>query len=118
MGGMAFAIDTSVSLALADWMHYVAANSVGFLTAFAFNYATAHRFVFRRSFSRREISASLPPVLMISLTGLALSDLLIILFHGVWNFSLLPAKVLTAVLAMIFNVGARLYLVYGSSSGD
>lgn len=118
IGALAFAIDTSASLVLAEWMHYVAANSAGFLTAFAFNYAAGHRYVFRRSFSRQEIAASLPPVLMISLAGLGLSDLLIILFHGVMNFSLLPAKIMTASLAMVFNLGARLYLVYGSSLDD
>lgn len=46
VGGIAFIVDASITMMLAKHIHYVAANTAGFIVANLVNFLLAHKWVF------------------------------------------------------------------------
>lgn len=116
VGGLAFLVDTTITLALAAFIHYLLANAVGFAIAFLVNFLLGHRIAFDQPFALASLRRALPGVLAISLSGLALSSGFMLLFHGTMALPLLPSKVATAGLVMMWNFGLRYSTVYREST--
>lgn len=112
VGAVAFLIDTGLTLLLAQALHYVAANTVGFFVANAVNFLLGHFWAFRDVTPGCSAARTYPLILAVSAVGLGLSDLLIYALVGLAGMALLPGKVVTAGLVMIWNFGARHYWIY------
>jgi putative flippase GtrA len=113
VGAAAFVVDLTLLVWLTgSGMHYLAANSLAFLAANLFNFAAAHRFVFASSARTRDWRALYLVVLVISLAGLAINDLLLWTASDLLGLALVPAKIVATALTLVWNFYARKRLAY------
>jgi putative flippase GtrA len=113
VGAGAFAVDLTLLVWLTDGgMHYLAANSLAFLVANLFNFAAAHRFVFGSSARTSDWRALYLVILLISVAGLAINDLLLYAASAVLGLPLVGAKVVATMVTLLWNFYARKRLAY------
>lgn len=111
-GFAAFGIDTVITLTGALFVHFLIANTLGFVIANAAQFVVVHRWVFGKRFETRSIVPLYLATLGISLAGLGLSTAIV--YGGVaWlGLSLFHAKVLAAGAGLMFNLSLRMATVY------
>ena len=112
VGAIAFLIDIALTIYLARFFHYVIANTLGFVVANLANFLLAHKWVFNHDFSRPQLARAYPPVFAVSIIGLLLSDLFIYIFIDMLGLDLIPGKVATTALVLIWNFYGRIIFVY------
>jgi putative flippase GtrA len=112
VGGIAFIIDTGITLVLAQHFHYVAANTAGFVVANGVNFLLAHKWVFHGKLEALELGRAYWPTLAVSIVGLLLSNLFMVLFVGLAGWHLLSAKILTTILVLAWNFFGRIKFIY------
>lgn len=115
VGVIAFGVDAGLTLWLALKMHYIVANTLGFLVANLVNFLLSHGLVFRRAYSMEALVRVYPSVLGISVLGLLLSDALIVVFVDIAGLTLAIAKVMTTGCVLFWNFLARVLIVYKAS---
>lgn len=115
MGSIAFVIDAGITLLLAKFIHYIAANTVGFIVANLVNFLLAHKWVFHGKPGATELSSAYLPVLVISVIGLLLSNLCMFALIGIAGLQLLPAKIFTTLIVLVWNFFGRIGFVYNKS---
>lgn len=115
VGGASFLIDFAITLLLVPYLHYLWANTLGFLIANAFNFLAGHRYVFKRPWHLADMARAYPAVLSVSVIGLILSNVLMYVFIEQMAMDLIPAKIVTTALVLIWNFSARLRFIYKSS---
>ena len=111
-GVMAFAVDLAVTLATLPLVHYLVANTLGFLVANAAQFVVAHTWVFGRSLRDRDVPRLYALTLGISSAGLAASNAIVWLGYGVMGAPLVPVKMAAALLVLLLNFGLRRALAY------
>ena len=116
-GVLAFAIDTSVTLALAQVIHYLAANTVGFLVANACQFVLAHRWVFGHTERRLSLPALYASTLSISALGLVASNAIVFAMVAGLHAALWQAKVAASLAGLALNFALRRRFVYRDSRG-
>lgn len=112
VGGIAFIVDAGITLALAKHIHYVAANTAGFVIANLVNFLLAHKWVFHGKLEPVNLGRAYLPTLLVSVMGLLLSNLFMVMFVGFAGWSLLPAKILTTMLVLVWNFFGRIKFIY------
>lgn len=112
VGGIAFIIDASITLMLAKYIHYVAANTVGFIFANLANFLLAHKWVFHGKLEPNELGRAYMATLVVSIIGLLLSNLCMIMFVDIAGWHLLPAKILSTIIVLVWNFLGRIKFIY------
>lgn len=112
VGSIAFIIDASITLMLAKYIHYVAANTVGFIVANLANFLLAHKWVFHGNLEPNELGRAYLTTLAVSIVGLLISNLCMIMFVDVAGWHLLPAKILTTIIVLVWNFLGRIKFIY------
>ena len=112
VGAIAFLIDIALTVYLARFFHYVIANTLGFVVANIANFLLAHKWVFNHDFTRPQLTRAYPPVFAVSIIGLLLSDLFIYIFVDMLGLDLIPGKVATTALVLIWSFYGRIVFVY------
>jgi putative flippase GtrA len=112
VGAMAFCIDFAVTLPAATVMHYVVANSIGFVVANLAQFLVAHGWVFGRPYRWRNLHVPYVATLAISALGLALSNAIV--YAGIeWaGIELAASKVVAAGVVLVSNFALRRLTVY------
>jgi putative flippase GtrA len=111
-GVMAFAIDLAVTLATLPWVHYLVANTLGFLVANAAQFVLAHIWVFGRSLRDSGVARLYLVTLAISTLGLAASNGIVWAGYGVLGAPMVPVKMAAAILVLALNFGLRRAIAY------
>lgn len=115
IGSIAFSIDASITLGLATFLNYIFANTVGFIVANFANFLLAHKWVFHGKLVRAELVNTYFPVLAISVIGLGLSNLSMYLLIEYVNMHILPAKIVTTLIVLVWNFFGRITFVYNKT---
>lgn len=111
-GLMAFAIDLAVTLASLPWVHYLLANTLGFLVANAAQFLVAHTWVFGRSLHDPGVGRLYMLTVAISTAGLGASNGIVWAGYGVLGVPLVPVKMAGAILVLVVNFGLRRVFAY------
>ncbi len=112
VGLICLVIDFGVTWLLLPSVHLLVANSIGFLVANAANFLLAHRWVFQSKVPSSQSVSTYMAVLLVSLVGLALSNLVVWVSISLWNAHFLIGKFLAASIGLIWNFGARKVWIY------
>jgi putative flippase GtrA len=113
VGAAAFVVDVALLVWLAEGgMHYLAANSIAFLAANLFNFAVAHRFVFASGARTSDWRTLYLVILVISVAGLAINDLLLYAATAALGLPLVAAKIVATMVTLLWNFHARKRLAY------
>jgi putative flippase GtrA len=115
VGGITFFIDAGITLGLATFLHYIVANTLGFAVANVVNFLLAHNWVFRGKLARADLVRTYFSVLAISVVGLLLSNLCMYLLIDHADMQLLPAKILTTLIVLVWNFFGRIAFVYNKA---
>ena len=112
VGAMAFAIDIVVTLSAATVMHYLVANSIGFVIANVAQFLVAHGWVFRRPYEWSRLPLIYVATFAISALGLALSNGIV--YAGIeWaGVGLAASKVVASGVVLVSNFALRRLTVY------
>ena len=111
-GAMAFVTDMAVTLATVPFMHYLLANTLGFVVANAAQFAVAHTWVVGRSFADEDLLRIYLTTLAISGLGLAVSDGIVFVGVGVAGVPLVLSKVAAAGIVLVLNFSLRRVTAY------
>jgi putative flippase GtrA len=112
VGLVCLVIDFGVTWLLLPALHLLLANSIGFLVANVANFLLAHRWVFQSKVPSSQSANTYMAVLVVSLVGLALSDLIVWVTLSLWDAPFLIGKFLAASIALVWNFGARKVWIY------
>lgn len=112
VGGIAFIFDTWITLILAKITHYVVANTIGFIVANIINFFLAHKWVFHGNLEPKELGRAYLATLIVSIIGLLLSNLCMMTFVDIVGLELLSAKILSAIVVLVWNFSGRMKLIY------
>ncbi len=112
VGLICMVIDFGVTWLLLPSVHLLVANSIGFLVANAANFLLAHRWVFQSKVPSSQSVSTYMAVLLVSLVGLALSNLVVWVSISLWGAHFLIGKFLAASIGLIWNFGARKIWIY------
>lgn len=112
LGVFAFLIDLGVTLAASRVMHYLIANSLGFIVANAVQFLVAHTWVFRRSLGEDTLLVTYGKTLGISLAGIAASDGMVFLMVAGVGLPLVGAKFVASGVVLALNFALRRAYVY------
>ncbi len=112
VGLICLVIDFGVTWLLLPSLHLLLANSIGFLVANVANFLLAHRWVFQSDVPSSQSVSTYMAVLLVSLVGLALSNLVVWVSISLWNAHFLIGKFLAASIGLIWNFGARKVWIY------
>jgi putative flippase GtrA len=105
------ALDVAITLAAAQVMNYLVANTIGFLVANLVQFFVAHTWVFRRDLTADAVARLYVPTLMISAVGLAASNAIVFALVRL-GWALLFAKLAASAFGLAFNFALRLRLIY------
>jgi putative flippase GtrA len=111
-GVFAFLVDLAITLALSRAVHYLVANSAGFVVANFLQFLIVHQWVFRQSFKGKRVFSLYLATLAISLLGLVSSNVFVYIGVDLLGFSLAVAKAITAVIVLGINYSLRVASVY------
>lgn len=104
---VALAVDMTILLFAANFVHYLWAATLGFFLGAVTSYLLSVRWVFRHrrlaAFPKTEFAA----YALVGVVGLAINNLAIYAAVEEAGFSLLAAKAMAAVLTFSFNFGVR-----------
>lgn len=113
-GGAGFLVDFSALYICRDILgfHYLLAAAIGFILGLVFVYIASNRWVFetRKLEHRRFIEFSI--FALIGVIGLGLTMLFMWVFVDLVSLHYLVAKVFTTGLVLIWNFGARRFILY------
>ena len=113
-GGAGFLVDFSALYICRDilGLHYLPASAIGFILGLVFVYIASNRWVFeaRKLEHRRVIEFSV--FALIGVIGLGLTMLFMWVFVDLVSLHYLVAKVFTTGLVLIWNFGARRFILY------
>lgn len=112
VGLICLVIDFGVTWLLLPSLHLLLANSIGFLVANVANFLLAHRWVFQSKVPSSQSVSTYMAVLLVSLVGLALSNLVVWVSISLWDAHFLIGKFLAASIGLIWNFGARKVWIY------
>jgi putative flippase GtrA len=112
VGLICLVIDFGVTWLLLPSLHLLLANSIGFLVANVANFLLAHRWVFQSDVPSSQSVNTYMAVLLVSLVGLALSNLVVWVSISLWDAHFLIGKFLAASIGLIWNFGARKIWIY------
>lgn len=112
VGAVAFAVDLSCLLALADHMPLLAANTIAFLVANAVNFVLGHVWVFGRPLLGLGIARQYAAVLGVSIVGLAINDALVWGGVVVAGLDIVVSKIIATGVVMAWNFLARSLWIY------
>lgn len=115
VGSITFFIDAAITLSLATVLHYIVANTMGFIVANFANFLLAHKWVFRGKLERSDLVSTYFSVLAISVIGLLLSNLSMYILIDHANVQLLPAKIVTTLIVLVWNFFGRIAFVYNKA---
>lgn len=105
-------IDFAVTLAAALAMHYLVANTLGFVVANAVQFVANHRWVFGRKLVASELPRLYLLTFGISVFALAASNAIVYAGVAVLGIHLVYAKVLSAPFVLALNFGMRRAFAY------
>ena len=111
-GVFAFLVDLVITLALARAVHYLIANSAGFVVANFLQFLIVHQWVFRQPFKGKKVFSLYLATFAISLLGLFSSNVLVYIGVEVLSLSLAIAKAITAIIVLGINYSLRVAIVY------
>jgi putative flippase GtrA len=112
VGLICLVVDFGVTWLLLPSLHLLLANSIGFLVANVANFLLAHRWVFQSDVPSSQSVHTYMAVLLVSLVGLALSNLVVWMSISLWDAHFLIGKFLAASIGLIWNFGARKIWIY------
>ena len=112
VGTIAFAIDLGLLLTLAPLMALLAANTLAFIVANAANFVLGHIWVYGRSLRDPDLARHYTAVLLASVVGLAINDLVVWVGVVVIGASLVVSKVAATAVALAWNFAARALWIY------
>lgn len=94
-------------------MPLILANTIAFLVANGINFLVAHLWVFKRTLKDVNLSQKYIAVLLVSLVGLALND--VIVWGGVivLETGIVVTKIIATAVAWLWNYQARAVWIYG-----
>jgi len=103
VGGLCFIVDYGIMVALKEFLgvHYLIATGVGFAVSVVLNYILCVVWAFKGV--ERTNKVVMAAFFMTSLVGLGLNELFMWIFVDLIHISYLIAKIITAVLVMIWN---------------
>ena len=110
-GVFAFLVDLVITLALSKAVHYLIANSVGFVVANFLQFLVVHQWVFRQPFKEKKVFSLYLATFAISLLGLLSSNVFVYFGVEVLGLSLAIAKAITAVIVLGINYSLRVVSV-------
>jgi putative flippase GtrA len=118
VGGIAAVIDTGVFMLFSSGvgMHYIAAQTAGFIAGITANYLLSTLWIFERSRGR---TSEISLFLATGVIGLLLSYALLWLLIDILSFTLfgnLAAKIATVGIVFIWNFGSRKLFVFKKDS--
>ncbi|MCL2342471.1 MAG: GtrA family protein [Firmicutes bacterium] len=110
VGGIAFVVDYSVLLLLNKkfGLYYQYASLISFTVSFIVNYFLSMRFVFNRAGDHKDLIA----FLITGLIGLALNQVLLLLFTDGLRVDIAIGKPIVTVIVFIFNFAGRRLWIY------
>jgi putative flippase GtrA len=112
VGTIAFAIDLGLLLVLAPLVPLLAANTLAFIVANAANFVLGHAWVFGRSLRDPDLARHYTAVLVVSVVGLAINDLVVWAGVVVAGAGLIVPKVAATAVALAWNFAARARWIY------
>lgn len=111
-GAFAFLVDLVITLVLSRAVHYLIANSAGFVVANFLQFLVVHQWVFRQPFKGKNVISLYLATFAISLLGLFSSNVFVYLGVEVLGLSLAIAKAITAIMVLGINYSLRVVSVY------
>lgn len=113
VGGCSFLIDFGVYCLLeAVGLHYLVAGVIAFIVSFAFNFFVSRILIFRTTAAEKANARELLGVAAISVTGLALTELLLYLGTDILLIDFRLSKIIASILVLFWNYAARKLFVY------
>ena len=112
VSGAAFVVDVGLLLLLSDSMPLLIANSIAFLVANIAQFFVAHIWVFNAKLSDPRLVRTYMLVVLISIIGLLINDLVVWVSVVALGIGLVAAKLLATVVAWSWNYQARKKWIY------
>lgn len=111
VGGTAFVADAAALWLLSLVMHYLIAAGTAFVVGLLVNYALSKLFVFIDNSIKATVEFVVYAV--IGIIGLGITELLMYLFTEKAGIYFMLSKIITAVIVLVWNFGARKVILYG-----
>ena len=110
VGGTAFVFDAASLWALSFLMHYLIAAAAAFIIGLLINFFLSRLFVF----TGNNVNAVIEFVVyaVIGELGLGITELLMYIFTEKAGFYFMFSKIVTAIIVLIWNFGARKIILY------
>lgn len=114
VGGLSFVVDAAVLFILNTWldMHYMVATIFGFMVGLTVNYLLSIWFVFNGETKKTSKTAEFVVFAVISIGGLALTELLMWIGVDLLNMIVIVAKIIAAAIVLIWNYGMKKVILY------
>jgi putative flippase GtrA len=93
-------------------VHYLAANTMAFITANVFNFLAGHYLIFNKKSKLKKLFHTYVAVLLISVVGLLINNGALYVSVDFAALHLYMGKVLATLTAFLWNFGARKRWVY------
>ena len=113
-GGVGFLIDYSILALFYEvcGCHYLLSSAMGFVCGLIFVYVASNRWVFSNRKMQHHQVVEFVIFSIIGLVGLLLTMLFMWLFTDVCAIHVLISKLLTTALVLMWNFGARKFILY------
>ena len=115
VGILAAIVDFSITWICHFYVHIVVANTLGFFFATVINFYFAHHWVFQETLDQTKFKKYFPRVLVISMIGLVISNLIVWSLIDQLGMSFLLGKIVAAITTLIWNYGARRLFIYNKT---
>lgn len=113
VGGSAFVVDFgSYCLLGLLGVHYLAAGMLSFIAGFAFNFCVSRLMIFKATATEKANAKELLAVLLISLIGLLLTEVLLLLGTEAMQMDYRISKIIASIIVLFWNYFARKKFVY------
>ena len=113
VGGFAFLVDYGLLVLLTEvcGLHYLVSATISFIAGLVVNYLLSTSWIFRKSKLENKW-AEFAIFAVIGVVGLVLNNLLLYLFTDLAHIHYMISKLLTTALVMIWNFGARKFILF------
>ena len=113
VGGLAFLVDYGLLVFFTEvvGLHYLISATISFIAGLVVNYLLSTSWIFRKSKLENKW-AEFIIFAIIGVIGLGLNNLLLYLFTDKVNIHYMISKLLTTAIVMIWNFGARKFILF------
>ncbi|MBO4379433.1 MAG: GtrA family protein [Muribaculaceae bacterium] len=118
VGGFAFIVDYGMLFALTEFcdLYYLLSATISFVAGLVVNYLLSTSWVFRSGAVMQNKLAEFTVFALIGLVGLLLNNVLLYLFTDICGVHYMISKLITTVLVMGWNFGARKHILFNKTS--